>query len=316
MLDKTDYTEEVNKATYDGLNINFNVKFNQEKDNIRYQITIKNEDNEDYELTNTNDFSASKYIEYKVDYDGGNVVKAKSTKSAIITISYAHEVDSSKFINGRFEEPNEFTISLSNNKRIVNPKTGGIVLVVGVVLGLLILGSVIALKGNTKTKLMSILIGLLVLPITTFALTKITIKVDSKVVVEKDAEFCVMAYNYDSDEYDQENLKFEPGMNWEEYLDSDYNTKFIGLSSQQLNLNGKFAGELATSSINLYNMPYRFASYEYIACIKDKIEKRVQIQAKLDACGMYDNENVDIDSLIHPKSVGCYLTDYYSEGQA
>ena len=62
MLDKTDYTEEVSKATYDGLNINFNVKFNQEKDNIRYQITIKNEDNEDYELTNTNDFSASKYI--------------------------------------------------------------------------------------------------------------------------------------------------------------------------------------------------------------------------------------------------------------
>lgn len=253
-----------------------------------------------------------------MDYDGGNVVKAKSSKSAIITISYAHEVDSSKFINGRFEEPNEFTISLSNNKRIINPKTGGIVLVVGVILGLLILGSVIALKGNTKTKLMSILIGLLVLPITTFALTKITIKVDSKVVVEKDAEFCVMAYNYDSDEYDQENLKFEPGMNWEEYLDSEYNTKFIGLSSQQLNLNGKFAGELATSSINLYNMPYRFASYEYITCIKEKLpkNKRVQFQAKQNPCSIYDNEDVDIDSLIHPKSVGCYLTDYYSGGQA
>ena len=165
---------------------------------------------------------------------------------------------------------------------------------------------------------MSILIWLLVLPITTFALTKITIKVDSKVVVEKDAEFCVMAYNYDSDEYDQENLKFEPGMNWEEYLDSEYNTKFIGLSSQQLNLNGKFAGELATSSINLYNMPYRFASYEYITCIKEKLpkNKRVQFQAKQNPCSIYDNEDVDIDSLIHPKSVGCYLTDYYSGGQA
>lgn len=310
MLEKSDYTDIVDEATYEGLNINFNVKFNKEKDYIVYKVIIKNEDNEDYELTGSNDFSASKYIEYKVDYTGGNVIKANSTKEATITITYAHEVDSNKFVNGRFEEPNKFTISLSNNKRIANPKTGGIIVIIGVILGLLILGSVVAIKGNTRTKLMSILIGLLILPITTFALTKLTITVNSKVVIEKEAEFCVTAYDYDNDDYVQENLKFEPGMTWSDYLDSSLNTKFYSLND---------VVQYDVVAPNYYHVPYVFASPEYMVCYKNrKLSKKVAFSktamedAMEDPCSGYYHETIGPDSLIKPKSVGCYLTSFMS----
>lgn len=302
MLDKTDYTDVISEATYEGLNINFNVKFNQEKDNIRYQVTIKNEDSEDYELTESNAFKESKYIDYKVEYSGGNVVKANSTKTAIITITYAHKVPQDKYVNGRYEEPNKFSISLSNNK-VNNPKTSSKLLILGLILGLLIVGSIIVIKGNTKTKLISILIGLLVLPITTLALTKITITVNSKVIIEREAEFCVSAYDEDADQIVQENLKFEPGMSWYEYLNSDLNTKF-GLLTDN-------AGS-ETLTTTRYSAPYMFASYEYITCQKNIPNIKGTKKLKEDPCSEYFHESLGPDAVVKPKSVGCYLTEIES----
>ena len=171
---------------------------------------------------------------------------------------------------------------------------------------MLILGSVIVINGNTRTKLMSILIGLLILPITTFALTKLTITGNSKVVVEKEAEFCVTAYDYDNDDYVQENLKFEPGMTWSEYLDSDLNTKFIVPVVDN-----------TSSDVTLvyYLAPRRFADSDYIACYKNReLSKKVAFSktAMEDPCSIYYHETVGPDSLIKPKSVGCYLTSYIS----
>ena len=59
---KSDGVEELDEATTNGRNINFNLSMSNVGDNIEYKIVVKNDSNEDYELDKNSFNMNSNYI--------------------------------------------------------------------------------------------------------------------------------------------------------------------------------------------------------------------------------------------------------------
>ena len=150
MLDsKSENTEITNEATYEGLSINFDVKFNEVNDYAKYKIVINNQSDEDYEITEDSNFNNSEYIRYEYSYENNNKKVLKNSKTTIfITIKYNKEVPEESFHNGSFIKTNNIVIDLNNEtinvpNTIINPKTGDslfiIILVFIITVGILLI---------------------------------------------------------------------------------------------------------------------------------------------------------------------------------
>ncbi len=80
---------EVTKAIAEGLNVNFNVKFYNKDDYVKYKVIIKNTSKDSYELSDQTNFNKSDYIEYKFEFENDNkVVDPGSEKVIYIVITY------------------------------------------------------------------------------------------------------------------------------------------------------------------------------------------------------------------------------------
>ena len=293
---QSDYAEIVNDATAEGLKINFDIKFSKEKDSVEYKITIKNNDSKDYELQEGKTFDKNEYITYEVKYSGDNKIKANSTKEATIIITYAHEVPVEKLVNGKYEYKNQMSIDLSNN--VENPKTTAKILIIALITVLLVVGTIIVLSGSTKAKLLTILVVALI-PITTLAISKITITVDSKVVIEREGEFCYNTYDPQTEKPVNKYFKFLPGMSWQEYLESDYNQNYFSIDTD--------SNPLLTATIT-YKIPNHFYTLDYYECLSKNPVQRRTTQDRYDLkCDETGNDyNIGPDSKIQLKSKGCY----------
>lgn len=226
---KSEGTNVIEDAKYDGLSLKFNVKFFELNDYIKYKVVVNNPTNKDYEITKNSNFDDNKYISYEYSYDDndGGIVKKNSKMTMYITIKYNKEVPSNMFNNGTFTETNNLIIDLGNNENntIVNPKTSNYILIVLVLL--MLVGTTIILFTptiNNESKYFSILIIGLLLPISIYAVEKLQINIESNVVISNNPKFC---YTYNGNSYYYE---YEEGMTWGEYIDSDFNKGYIQLN--------------------------------------------------------------------------------------
>ena len=221
---KSDSTIIVNDATYNGLSINFDVKFFGVNDYIKYKVVVDNPTNKDYEITSNSDLNIGEYISYDYNYgDTGNIIKKNSQMTMYINIKYNKEIPNNLFKNGIFTERNNLTIDLGNDdsNNIVNPKTGNYILIFVIMLMIIGISIVVFNPLNNKKYYSLIIIGILLLPISIYAIEKLQINIDSNVVVSTNPKFC---YTYEGQKY---YFEFEEGMTWGEYVDSLYNKDYI-----------------------------------------------------------------------------------------
>ena len=233
MDSKSDTTTVINEATFSNLKINFDIKFQNKDDYIKYKVVINNNTNEDYIITNTKNNNESKYIKYEYSYDDNNKIVEKNKKTILyITIKYDKPVPEDLLLSGEpFTENNSIVISLGNE---INPETGRIIFKT-LILIILILGIALTIYVNkiNKKTLGILLIGALIIPISVNALKQISISVDSKISIEPPPVFYIGDTKY----------RFDSGMTWDEWLESDYNT--IDAYKQNYyeyttNINGEF----------------------------------------------------------------------------
>ncbi len=184
----------VGDPTFSGLKIDYNLAFNTVGDSITYKATLKNNDKEDYKIENGAAFSKSGYIEYNFNYsDNSNIIKANSTKDIIVTIKYAKAVPESQLTNGEYTETNNMKIILVNNNNVVNPKTSTAYILLIIITVIALVGlSIFLYRKNKKVGTLVLVISLL-LPITAYALKTVTVEVNTKIIIEKDPKFCVIA---------------------------------------------------------------------------------------------------------------------------
>ena len=188
LVDKSTAVTELSEPTVKGLNVSFDLSFSDLDDFAKYKIVLDNPTNEDYEVAKESEFKTSEYLKYTYEFDKDtNIVKKNSKLTMYINISYDKAVPSNKLTEGKYVEANEMAISLGNNSadKIVNPKTGNSILLTVVVLaGVIALSVVLYKKTSNKKYLNVMLLGLVLIPIGTFALQKLQVNVSTKVTIE------------------------------------------------------------------------------------------------------------------------------------
>lgn len=183
-LDKSDGTSVVEVPTYNKLNVNSNVTFTNANDFVQYKIIIENKDKDDYKMTLESD--DTKYIDYKlVAEDGSNIAKANSDTTVYLTIRYKGAPES-EFVEGYFKASKSLKINMRTNSKniIVNPKTGGILVIVTILIILMVISILMFKSKKVKPKTFLVLIGLLIaIPSTVLALKELSMTVNSEIIV-------------------------------------------------------------------------------------------------------------------------------------
>ena len=285
----------VSEPTFEGLTINYNLSFKNEKDSITYKATLKNEDKEDYKITNKSEFSKSGYIKYTFEFsDNSTIIKPNETKDMFVTIEYYKEVPDDKLVNGAYSEENEMNIILVNEEgNIPNPNTSSSIIMLLIILSLLII-SIYIFKNHKKLSILLLIVALSI-PITTYALKEIRVTLNTKILINKEYEFCNYSYEYNEtgDLIKIKNYyKYRKGMTLNEWSNSSYydNHADIGNFIPQKMIDCE---EEVDSHYDLTNMTE---------------EDRANYQNELLTCyDGTDSEEVFPTSVIKDKSEGCYM---------
>ena len=197
-------TEVITEPTFKDRNINLNLKMFDVGDSITYDMSIKNDSNEDYMIDENTFKTDSDYIEYTLKTkDNSNVVKAKSSKELFLVVTYKNEIDDNLLTNNKFNASNSLKLSLNtdakkeeisiittdNVREIKNPITSvSSMLLVIVVLLIAIIGLLILIRYKNKyTKYILIILSMLLIP-TVYAICTCNIEVKSTIEIEKKAK--------------------------------------------------------------------------------------------------------------------------------
>lgn len=117
MIEKSGNVEVIDSATFDNLNINYNLLFRQVNDSVKYKITIDNNGQEDVYINNKGQISESEYIAYDYIWDDDqNVIKANSEKTFTLSITYKKQIETAKLDNGTYSEEKNLVIKISDKK--------------------------------------------------------------------------------------------------------------------------------------------------------------------------------------------------------
>ena len=180
-------TEVISNPTYQDRNINLNLKMYEVGDSITYDMTIKNDSEEDYMIDEDTFKTDSEYIEYSLKTnDNSNVVKANSTKEISLIVTYKNEVDSSLLTNNKFDASNNLKLSLNTSEKeqsldiittdnikesvdpqeVKNPITSvsSKLLIIIILLITLIIAYILITRKNTYIKYLLILLSMVLIP--------------------------------------------------------------------------------------------------------------------------------------------------------
>ena len=184
------------QPTSNGMNIQFDLGFLKVGDYVKYEVVIANDSNKDYYIDNESKFTNSEYISYKYDFDNNiEKIKPNSKLTMYITIQYSKKVPPEKLVNGIYTEENAMRLDLTD-VLITNPKTYVNVVFLVLILTILILITIIQVTKKKKIGLNILLIGLLLIPITTYALERITIRAQTKILIEEKRN--IIEYRYEN----------------------------------------------------------------------------------------------------------------------
>ena len=315
-IEKSETVTVNNEPTFEGLKINFDFKFTNLEDFVKYKVTIKNEDNKDYEIESGVSFNEGEFIKYEFGLNGDSaIIKPNETKEMTLQITYEKEPSPDKFVDGKYVEQNSMSIDLStkdgqkssvdpaSQKKEDNPKTGakGIILLIAVLLGTLLL----IFFFEKKNAFFLIALFLLV-PMTIYAIEKITIEIETKIEIEAlEKTFVYNDYNCGHPGEEIE-FKYQNGMTFKQWKESKYYTEAQEEYEDIMNHDRIF---YFVDIINAFN------SVEYTNCVEaitplDENETNQEVinayNDAVDNCGSQFSARVNEDSVIMSKEKGYY----------
>ena len=185
MEQKSENIIEVNNANVNGKNIQLDLNIFDLEENIEYKIVLKNESDEDYEISENALKANSDFIEYMLtSEDALNIVKANSTKTVYLTVKYQNEVPSEAFTNGTYSDNQ--TINLNLSKPIMNPKTGGnLIIVCTIILIVTILIFTIYSPFKKKKQILGLIAVAILIPLSVQALCTYSINIEANIKIRE-----------------------------------------------------------------------------------------------------------------------------------
>ena len=324
LVDKSEEVTELEKAKYNGLKLDFSLKYINKNDFAKYKVIIKNNSDKDYEVDSQTTFNDGEFIKYEYTIDNNKkVLKGNEELTMFIIITYFKDVDDSKFIDGKYNEKNNVYIELSNDniidegeKNIIsfvtNPETNAneeiVFIVISAILCILI---IISLK-DIKTKTFMLIIVLLSTPIFVNALEKIKIDVETYIEIDKNSTMYIKTNDCDKNTYQEIEYFFDytyiTDMTFKDFINS---SKYNELTPSEKNIfieffeNPNYVG----------GREITFEYYELKTC--DDFLEMPENASEEEMDALYENyntcrkkyliEDINLDSKIISKKKGFYF---------
>ena len=124
-IDTNNKVEEIEEATAKDKKVNLNLRMAKQNDEILYKVVLKNDSSEDYEINKNSIVLNSDYIEYSLESDNDNIIKANSTRTIYLRVQYKTPVDPSKYVNGVYQDNITMKVNLRSDDTPANPNTSG-----------------------------------------------------------------------------------------------------------------------------------------------------------------------------------------------
>jgi len=295
IVDQTKDLEVDPNPKFEGLKLNIDIKFANKGEFVKYKLVVKNDTKKDYEIEAGETFSEGDYIKYLTEYEKeDSILKAGTEREIFITVSYENEVPAEAFKDGKYTESKAVAINLSNNDEQENPdtKVGYYILATASILFVSLL--LIIFNKYKLDHLMVLVIAIAVaLPISIFALEKLTIEIAANIEIAEPKQTFTLAYRcFGSGEgRGVEVLEFKKDMTWQEYLNSSY---YSSLNEEQKTL--------------LYNEEYGLKTFHANAnnCIPNNVFNDASNNCLINAG--YTRYN--LTDQIKSTSEGVYYADY------
>ena len=214
---------EKSPPSVEGRQINLDLKMINVDDFIEYKMVVKNDSGEDYELDKTSLSADSDYIVYSLEsIEDSTIIKAGESKEVMLRVRYKNEVEENSFVNGVYRDNKNLVVNLASDNSsastLKNPNTGVkeylIITFMFIICGFLF----VVFKNKRYSKLMILLIGVFLIPMSVYAVCKCELKVDSKVEIVAEKEFVWKDCSYTF------NVKYINGMTFDDFYNSSYFT--------------------------------------------------------------------------------------------
>ena len=192
LIDHTGSATEMSEPKVSGLNINFDLAFAALNDSATYEVVLNNPTNKEYEINTEKKFGPSNYISYTYELkDKTNRIKANSEVTLNVIIKYENPVSPEKLVDGKYVENNDMGINLLNED---NPSTvNNIIFLILILLG--VIGFTFLSKNIKNKEYLIIIIVLLIVPLTVFAVEKLKLTIGTKIMIAQKHK--VMYYGYE-----------------------------------------------------------------------------------------------------------------------
>lgn len=222
LIENNTKVDQVQKPAISGLNLDFRLKFNKLNESVKYKVIIVNNSKKDYEIENTTKFGDKEYIKYNLVYPSNSkVLKANTKEELIITITYNKEVPFELFNNGVYIDNNNLSLDFITNQ--TNPTTKvGLPLIIMITVASISFIFIIVMSIK-KHSLAMFIIALAIIPLTAYALEKITINVKATVEITTNEDiFEIGVYGCSSARNGKYYIRYQKGMTFPEFYESSY----------------------------------------------------------------------------------------------
>ena len=182
--DTTGFAEENTPSNIDNNKIITDLKMYNVGDSIEYNIQVENTSDEDYYFNDKSIKMDTEYLEYSL-INGEEVIPPKTTKTVQLKVTYKNQIPDSSY-----EDTNKIEINISD-KPIENPKTIAQKAIIMVVILLLVLSLSYTYRDKIlPNKMLLLILGITIIPISVYATCNVKLEIDSKVVItNKEATF-------------------------------------------------------------------------------------------------------------------------------
>ena len=186
LVEKSENTTINSKPKFNNLEMNFDVGFKAKNDYVKYKVVVSNNTNIDYKISEDTSFNESSYMTYK--YDVEKDLKENDETIVYVTITYSKEIDSSKLAEGKYSESNKAIVQLlDRNGNTVNPNTSSSIVIILINLFIVSFVSILFFIKFRKNKTIPLvlILGLSLIPITTYAVATLKLMINVNVEIKK-----------------------------------------------------------------------------------------------------------------------------------
>jgi len=194
LIDKSQNTEELSRATIENNTIKVDLKFYNLDDYAIYKVIVKNIGDKTLSFDDDNIISENEYLNYVVEYPDNNLIKKVEEKEVIIKFYYENEVPNNLFRSNLFTTSDNSYIGLSNEKISVIDtlkNLGVIEILLFIIIIMFIVVGLIIMFINRKvssSQLMIIMFSLLFIPLCVKATDKEEILINANITIQKAME--------------------------------------------------------------------------------------------------------------------------------